>query len=751
MRHLTKSNKTFAVVAAVVGVAALLMATVAFASTPRTSTLPEGSAARYGKQVVLGTIDSFSPTSVLAGSGSLTLQMGVSPDVAAVPATWTAQWDGPSGLYAMSVVATSTTSVSVSVPSGATTSVGSVTVTLSDQTTAWSGGYYVTGSLPVIDSISPSIASAGGSDFVLTVSGSGFAIGTGAAYVRLDGAALTTPSGYTNTSTTLYATVPASALAIAGTRTITVFNPRLGGGDTSNSKTLTVSGPVVTGLSPTTGASTETALTLTLTGTNLDLASTTPGLALKGTGTNVATTITGTGVRYNAALPGGAPASITGSFNLANITGAATPVPAPAGTYSVVLTYYAATVLKTITLSQQFVVTGASLTAISPATATNGVTAQTMTLTGTGLSGLTTPVVTLKGPGTTGTTVVTATGVSSVAPGTTMTCTFNLTSPTVAPAGVYDVIITYATSKTLTKAQSFTVTNAAPVVTAVSPNLAWAGSVKPTTLTVTGSGFVPPTPLLGAVGSRVQIGTRVTSDTTLASASQLTVPLTAADIAVAGTVPITVVNPTPGGGTSTSVPLTVNADSTTPITTVSGADTSWHRRPVTLTVQALDAQSGVQVTQWTQNGGSPSTLSGSTITIPAPAGGAGDGVQTIKVWSTDWCNHVENPPISLTVKIDTVGPKTYASAPSPVKKGSEITFKYRADDVSPKCGVVLKIKTSHGTVKRTYDLGRKSSNKSYTYKVNPNLGKGSYKLFTYAKDMAGNQQSKLGTAAFKVK
>jgi hypothetical protein len=316
---------------------------------------------------------------------------------------------------------------------------------------------------------------------------------------------------------------------------------------------------------------------------------------------------------------------------------------------------------------------------------------------------------------------------------------------------VYDVTVTYAGTKSLTKAQSFTVTNALPAVATLSPTVVWAGSVKPTTLTVSGSGFVPVPPLLGAVGSKVQIGARLTADTTFVSGTQLSVPLTAADIVVAGTVPVAVVNPTPGGGTSAAVPLTVSADTTTPITTVSGADSSWHKTPVTLTVSAIDTQSGVQMTQWTQNSGAAMTLSGSTITVPAPAGGGGDGVQTVKVWSTDWCNRVESPPVSVTVRIDTVGPVTYASAPSPVKRGSQISLKYRADDVSPKCGITLKIKTTSGSVKRTYDLGQKTSNKSYTYKVNPNLATGSYVIYTYAKDLAGNQQSQLGKATFRVK
>jgi len=53
--------------------------------------------------------------------------------------------------------------------------------------------------------------------------------------------------------------------------------------------------------------------------------------------------------------------------------------------------------------------------------------------------------------------------------------------------------------------------------------------------------------------------------TTFVSATQLTAELIAADAATAGTFPITVFNPAPGGGTSSAVNLTVN----NPLPTVS--------------------------------------------------------------------------------------------------------------------------------------------------------------------------------------
>lgn len=692
------------------------------------------------------TLSSIDPTSANAGGSSFTLTVSGADFAVGAEILWNGvplsgsrdtSETAHATVPATSIAAAGTASVAVrnTMPGGGLVS-NSMTFTIA-------------GTAPVISSVSPTTAAAGGLAFTLQVNGSNFATGLMPAQVRWNGVALALTSGViVNPTAVLYATVPASAILTPGTATITVFNPNLGGGVTSNLVEFPITGPTITAIAPATGANTNAALAFVLTGTNLGLA-TGPGVALKGTGTNSATTIAATGVALVPSPLAGGAYTITGSFNLASIVlGAITP--APAGVYDVVLSYAGG---GKVTKAGAFTVTGPSLTSIAPTTANNGNAAVAFTLTGTGLNSLTTPVVTLKGPGLTGTTVVTATGVAAALTGTTMTGTFNLTAPAVAPAGLYDVVVTYASTKTLRLAQAFTVTNATLAVAAVSPTTAWAGSVKPLqTLTVTGTGFVPASAALpGAVGSQVKIGTRLTTNTTFVSATQLTVPLTAADIAVATTAPISVVNPEPGGGTSNAVNLTIAADTTAPLTVISGADTNWHKTPVTLTVMATDAQSGVQFTQYAINTTSPATLVGGVITVPAPAGGSGDGVKTVTAWSTDWCNKVETPVVTVIVRIDTVGPKTTATVASSVKKGAKVSFGYRANDVSPKCKITLKITKSSGSVSRTYTLGSKSSNKSLSYKVNPKLAKGTYKYYVYATDQAGNKQSKLGSKTFKVK
>src|SRR5260370_828668 len=85
-----------------------------------------------------------------------------------------------------------------------------------------------------------------------------------------------------------------------------------------------------------------------------------------------------------------------------------------------------------------------------------------------------------------------------------------------------------------------------PTLTAISPTSAVDGS-SPITLTATGANFVS--------GSTVQVngGNR---STTFVSSTQLTATLTAADLAIAGSLSITV--STPGGGTSGALTFTVN-------------------------------------------------------------------------------------------------------------------------------------------------------------------------------------------------
>lgn len=90
--------------------------------------------------------------------------------------------------------------------------------------------------VPATSGISPSSSSAGSAGFTLTVNGSSF---VATSVVRWNGANRTTTFV---SATQLTATIAASDIATAGTRTITVFTPAPGGG-TSNSQTFTILSP----------------------------------------------------------------------------------------------------------------------------------------------------------------------------------------------------------------------------------------------------------------------------------------------------------------------------------------------------------------------------------------------------------------------------------------------------------------------------------------------------------------------------
>ena len=112
---------------------------------------------------------------------------------------------------------------------------------------------------PVINSLTPASASAGGPAFTLTVDGSDFASG---AVVRWNGADRTTT--FVN-SGQLTAAITSGDIAAAGTPTVTVVNP---GGVTSSGATFTVLAPSISSLSPAGASAGGSGFTLTVNGTD---------------------------------------------------------------------------------------------------------------------------------------------------------------------------------------------------------------------------------------------------------------------------------------------------------------------------------------------------------------------------------------------------------------------------------------------------------------------------------------------------
>ena len=179
------------------------------------------------------------------------------------------------------------------------------------------------------------------------------------------------------------------------------------------------------------------------------------------------------------------------------------------------------------------------LTGISPATATAGGAAFTLTLTGSNfVSG---SVVRWNGADRT-TTFVSSTQLTAAIP-----------ASDIASAGTASVtVFTPAPGGGTSSAQTFTITAASsplPVLTGISPTTATAGGAA-FTLTLTGSGF--------SAGSQVRWN-GATRPTTYVLPTQLTAAIPASDIAAAGTASVTVYTPAPGGGTSSAQTFTITS------------------------------------------------------------------------------------------------------------------------------------------------------------------------------------------------
>lgn len=139
--------------------------------------------------------------------------------------------------------------------------------------------------VPVLTSVSPTAAVAGGAGFTLTTNGTGFVLGS---VVHWNGATRTTTfvSG-----TQLTAAIPASDIVSAGTAQVTVVSPTPGGG-TSSPVAFTISNPasgnpvpVVTSLTPATVLAGSAAFELVVTGTGF-----LQGATVQWNGANRATT-----------------------------------------------------------------------------------------------------------------------------------------------------------------------------------------------------------------------------------------------------------------------------------------------------------------------------------------------------------------------------------------------------------------------------------------------------------------------------
>ena len=168
-------------------------------------------------------------------------------------------------------------------------------------------------------------------------------------------------------------------------------------------------------------------------------------------------------------------------------------------------------------------------------------------------------------------------------------------------------------------------TNPLPVLTNISPSTAVAGSAA-FTLTVTGSSFI---------SSSVVKWNGVALTTTYVSSTQLTVAVPATNIISTGTSPVTVFNPTPGGGTSAGVNFVVSATNPLPVlTSISPATAVAGSAAFTLTVTGSSFISS-SVVKWNGVALTTTYVSSTQLTAAVPAANSiAAGTSTVTVFTS---------------------------------------------------------------------------------------------------------------------
>jgi 6-phosphogluconolactonase (cycloisomerase 2 family) len=359
---------------------------------------------------------------------------------------------------------------------------------------------------PMIASLSPSSVVAGSAGFTLQVNGANFAPG---ATVYFGGQARNTT--YVS-ATQLNVNILSADIADGGTAVVFVFNPLPGvGASTSVSFSVLNPMPVISSINPTNVVAGSVGFTLTVNGSNFVTSSVVNFNAAAQTTTFVSTLILTIQVSSTDIASQGSP-SIT-------VTNPANGVSGGGTSNSATLTILPSNVQPTVGT-------------LVPASTTVGGPAFTLTVTGTGFS----PNFMVSFNSTNvPTTYVSSTQLQAAIP-----------ASAIALAGT-PVVVVSNPGAAISLLATFVVNNPVPVSGTVSPPSLPAGAAA-LTLNVFGTNFTPGSTVL------VNGSTRVT---TFVSSTVLQATLLASDLSQGGTLNITVSNPPPGGGTTSTITLIV--------------------------------------------------------------------------------------------------------------------------------------------------------------------------------------------------
>jgi len=394
--------------------------------------------------------------------------------------------------------------------------------------------------LPTLLNLDPPVREVGSGRFTLIVTGSNFAAG---AKVTFNGRDQVTTVISPNR---VAAEIPAEAISSAGAYAVSVVNPPPGGG-ASAPWTFTVTNsapPVVHSVAPTKIAAGSPGFTLALDGSNFA-----PGVVVTFDGQNRPTTFVSE-LRITAAIPASDVAAV-GTHSIAVVN----PI---LGRSSAVFEF-------------AVVSPGPVIIALDPPSAPTNSGGVTLAVHGQEFSAG--DVVTFNGQNR-----------ETIYRGSSELWAILLASD-LQSAGEYPVTVVNSGSGRASAAATFSVINAVPPITSISPSNAGQGGAA-FTLAVSGHYFVS--------GSVVTFNGQ-SRPTTFVNAQQLTAAIPATDLATPGTHSVAVVSPAPGGGTSASLPFTVS-NAVPAIHSIAPAAALKGSSAFTLTVSGSNFVSGAVVT-----------------------------------------------------------------------------------------------------------------------------------------------------------
>lgn len=462
-------------------------------------------------------------------------------------------WSAPSPV-ALATTYLNSSQLQATVPSSLVVSAGAATVQVQSVLATSNSSAFAIFGAPKITTASPAAIAAGSVAQTLTIQGSGFVQGAVASW---GGAALTTT--YVD-GADLTAALPAGMIATSGAFILSVSNP--GGLASTNSFTIRVN-PVLSSVAPSAAPAGGTSVTITASGMGFT-SSDVVGITIGSTPTPLTTTYVNA-TTLTAVVPQAVLASAASATLAVSDSGTSTA---------------SGQVAFAISLPQ--------ITQLTPAAIDAGSAAFTLNVAGSMFA----PTAAVRWNGT----ALTTTYVDS------SHLTAAVSATLVASAGSANVTVANPNVNISTQV-SFTIT-VAPVVTSIAPTWANAGGAS-FTLTANGTGFDATTALQWN-------GTPLA--TTFVGATQVTAPVPASSIAVAGSASITAL--TQSGSASNALTLTIRPAAA--VSTLSPSSLPAGGVAFTLTINGANFVSGA-VADWGATPLSTTFVSAARITALVPA------------------------------------------------------------------------------------------------------------------------------------